>query len=904
MTYYIFMNTLPLLLFSFLPCLGAGLQARDTALAARPAPEFSTAGFYNVPDSPRTAHNFNLGWKFSKGNPAGAEKPDFDDLGWTTVNVPHGLELVPEESSGCANYQGPAWYRKQFTAPREMKGKRAVLYFESIMGKSRVYLNGKLVRENAGGYLPVIVDITDELQYGKPNTVAVFADNTDDGSYPPGKPQKQLDFSYFGGIYRDVYLIETSPIYITDANQMDEVAGGGVFFRTNKLTKGAAEVGTKIQIANDTAKPRNLTIHARLTPRGEEGGASAGFVAHLSVGANATATLDKVWMVKQPRLWSPDAPNLYDLQVTVKDAQDNVLDTYKTRVGIRTFRMNEKEGLVLNEKPFDDKLIGGNRHQDFAYLGNAVPNIGQWRDAKKMRDAGMRVVRSAHYPMDPAFMDAADELGLFVIVCTPGWQYWNKTPEFEQKVYSNIKNMVRRDRNHPSVWAWEPILNETYYPDTFAAGAYETTHKEYPYPGCYAACDAPMAGAAQYDMVYAHPKTGENGGTPDKYIPGKAYFTREFGDNVDNWSAHNSPSRTHRKWGELPMLTQAVHYTAPAYPYTCWETLYKTPKSHLGGALWHPFDHQRGYHPDPFYGGIMDAFRQPKTSFYAFQSQRPRVEGSSVASGPMVYIAHEMTPFSPQDVTVFTNCDEVRLTAFKQAPVTQKARKDGEKRPGSTVVFEKAFDFMKLKGLDRSGRRGQCELVAEGLIDGKVVATHRVAPAARPEKITLTLDNEGAPLQANGTDFAVVVAQVTDGQGNVKRLNNEVIQFEVKGEAEIIGDAGIGANPRPVEWGTAPVLIRTTSKAGPVKISAKVRNEGSQKPASGVLEFSTVPSAEPFIIGSASQKAPVKASASSANAGSQEVGELKRRLELAEKELNLYKNKEVEKQQSATEHLK
>lgn len=113
-------------------------------------------------------------------------------------------------------------------------------------------------------------------------------------------------------------------------------------------------------------------------------------------------------------------------------------------------------------------LIGANRHQDFAVVGNALSNSLHWRDAKKLRDAGLRVIRNAHYPQDPAFMDACDELGLFVIVNTPGWQFWNDEPIFAQRVYSDIRNMVRRDRNHPSVWMWEPILNETWYPEDFA----------------------------------------------------------------------------------------------------------------------------------------------------------------------------------------------------------------------------------------------------------------------------------------------------------------------------------------------------------------------------------------------------------------------------------------------------
>lgn len=125
-----------------------------------------------------------------------------------------------------------------------------------------------------------------------------------------------------------------------------------------------------------------------------------------------------------------------------------------------------------------------------------------------MRDAGFRIIRSAHYPQDPAFMDACDELGMFIIVATPGWQYWNPEPVFEERILSDIRNMVRRDRNHPSVLLWEPVLNETAFPESFAQNAYRATHEEYPAPGCYAAIDDKSKGAMGYDVVYTAPERG------------------------------------------------------------------------------------------------------------------------------------------------------------------------------------------------------------------------------------------------------------------------------------------------------------------------------------------------------------------------------------------------------------
>lgn len=210
-------------------------------------------------------------------------------------------------------------------------------------------------------------------------------------------------------------------------------------------------------------------------------------------------------------------------------------------------------------------------------VGNALSNSLHWRDAKKIRDAGLKVVRNAHYPQDPAFMDACDELGLFVIVNTPGWQFWNNDPVFAQRVYNDIRNIVRRDRNHPSVWMWEPVLNETHYPADFAGNSYRVVKEEYPYSYCYAGCDSGAHGNEYFDVLFSHPTDNMN--------PSKCYFTREWGDNVDDWNAHNSTSRVHLSWGEIPQLVQAAHYANPPYDFTCLEKLNSTSRQHVGGSF-------------------------------------------------------------------------------------------------------------------------------------------------------------------------------------------------------------------------------------------------------------------------------------------------------------------------------
>lgn len=865
------------------------------SLWAARQPEFSTAGFFRLDNSGREVYSMNPAWRFHKGAMEGAETKEFNDKDWTVVSLPDGIEYLPTEASGCINYQGEVWYRKHFTPDAALKGKKLFLHFEAIMGKSKVFVNGKLLTEHFGGYLPVIADVTDVLDWNGGNVIAVWADNSDDPSYPPGKAQDVLDYTYFGGIYRDCWLIAHNNVFITDPNYENEVAGGGLFVAFGKVSDALAEVQLKIHVRNATKNPFSGRVeYMLLQPDGTE-------VARLSdkiqVKAGRATTVSDRMPVKQPMLWTPSTPTLYNLLVRVLDKEGNVIDGYRRRIGIRSIEFKGKDGFYLNGRPYGKPLIGANRHQDFAVVGNAVANSIHWRDAKKLKDVGMEIIRNAHCPQDPAFMDACDELGLFVIVNTPGWQFWNDAPEFAQRVYSDIRNVVRRDRNHPSVWLWEPILNETWYPADFAKNTRDIVDAEYPYPYCYSGSDSEARGHENFPVYFAHPANMQD--ASKEIDPTKTYFTREWGDNVDDWSSHNSPSRVARNWGEQPMRVQAQHYACPYYPVTSYDVLYKQSPQHVGGCLWHSFDHQRGYHPDPFYGGLMDVFRQPKYSYYMFMAQRPAVKNDrNAGSGPMVYIAHEMTPFSGKDVTVYSNCDEVRLT-FNKGGKTYTYKKD-KNRPGMpspVITFPDVYDFMVDKAFSRTQKQDDVYLLAEGLIDGKVVATHKVVPARRPEKILLWMDNEGTDLKADGSDFVTVVAAVADKNGNIKRLNNYNIRFSIEGEGRLLGGPGVLANPVPVKWGTAPVLVQSTLKPGKIRITASVLFEGSQMPISGELELESKPSVFPLVY-DAADAARIPLGSASAGQNTASKTDAEREVERLRKELNTLKLKEVERQQS------
>ena len=863
-----------------------------SCLLAMDLPKFSTAGFYELPNTGRKVYSMNLAWRFIKGDVEGTPYVvDFDDSSWEVVSIPHGLEYLPVEASGCVNYQGVVWYRKRFIPESCLKGKQLFIHFEAIMGKSEVYVNGKLLKKQYGGYLPVILDVTEELEWGKENVIAVKADNSDDPLYPVGKAQNMLDFTYFGGIYRDCWLVAHNDVFITNANYENEVAGGGLFVSFADVSEKSAVVNLKAYIRNNSMKGERVTVSFEL--KDKQGKVVKQTKKKISVKKGTASYALSSMLIESPCLWSPEDPYLYDLDIMVHNEQGKVIDGYRQRVGIRSIEFKQNEGLWINGKPYDGKLMGTNRHQDFAVLGNALPNSMQWRDAKKLRDAGLKVIRT-HYVIDPAFMDACDELGVFALVEVPGWQFWNNESVFGERVYSDIRNMIRIHRNHASLFFWEPILNETHYPDEFAKKALDICEEEYPYPYSIAACDHGAAGDHYYSLLL---RPIESDLRDDK-----TYFIREWGDNVDDWNAQNSDSRVARGWGEVPMLIQAEHYANPSYikkyPILCYETICNKPKQIVGACFWHSFDHQRGYHADPFYGGIMDAFRQPKTSYYMFMAQRSPEKSDLIAdNGPMIYIAHEITPFSPTDVTVYSNCEEIRLTVFKGGKeYVYKKDPNHKGMPSPIITFKDVYHFVEWKAMARAGKQDDAYLLAEGLIGGEVVVSHKRYPSGQADHLVVRLDNENVSLKADGSDIVTVIAEVVDKRGTVKRLNNSHVRFDIQGEGRLLGDASVGTNPAPVIWGSAPVLVQSTTKPGKVRIIASMQNSGQSRPLEGILEFETVANDQKEIflqeelLGGGESRSNMKKVVSKSD--------LERENERLRKELNQLKVKEVEKQQT------
>lgn len=673
------------------------------------------------------------------------------------------------EASGCVNRQCRVAYVKRFAWHRTAPDRRVFLHFEAVMGKSEFFVNGQKATEHFGGWLPIHFEITGLVKDGE-NEIRVECDNSDDPSYPPGKPQRELDFCYFGGIYRDAWLVETGAAAIA------EPSSGGVHVETVRSGDGLWSVTVSAGI--DTVSVRDASTRV--------------FFEGREVGHDFT--------VDSPAEWTPDAPNLHFLDVRLY-AGGRETDAVRVRFGFRGVSISSS-GLVLNGKPWR-KLVGVNRHQDFAWLGNALSNSLHWRDAKKYRDAGFTIIRNAHYPQDPAFMDACDELGLFVIENTPGWQFWNDAdPHFAERVYDDIRHVVRRDVSRPSVLFWEPILNETRYPADFASRALGIVREETRGRGL-CACDSWSEGAEGYDIIYFNPTV------PIRFAlkPSQARFVREWGDCVDDWDAQNSPSRVACEWGEGPMIVQAEHYLHGTGGRMCLDALLSSPPDMIGGCIWHGADHARGYHPENFLGGIITYDRRPKYSYYALKC--------ALAEKPCLFVANALAPYSPQPVTIYANR-------------RYRAEWLGEPFEGGM-----AHDTARINHLNNEAVYGEGVPMEELVLAVETEDGNKSQWrwARRLARIDLELDTGGLEIAGDGDDMVVAVATLADATGTPRRYSIEEVIFEAEG-CDIIGPAR-----QRTRFGEVSVVLRTHGASSPVRLVARLARRGLYTAISTELRF-------------------------------------------------------------------
>ena len=743
--------------------------------------------------------------------PDGAAKSLAEELSavkektWEPVSLPHTAYIEPLVVNN--QWQGICFYRKSFDVGEELKGKQLFIEFEGAMELADVWINDKHILRHAGGYLPFTIDITDAVTYGETNAITVKLDNYDHPTIPPGKPLSGVDFSYYHGIYRDVNFIVTDRLHITDPVHAGLEAGGGIFVTYADVCKDKATINVKTHVKNsDTAVADTTIIQALINKDGKTIATSISKA--NSVAASGDRHIEQSFTVDNPDLWSPNNPYLYTLR-TVIARDGKPVDQIDTKIGIRWFEFSREEGFKVNGKPIF--LNGTNRHQEYPYIGNALSNNAQYRDIWKIRNAGFNTLRLGHYPQDPAVLDACDKLGMIVIEPIPGWQFFNNSEIFIERIYDNVREMIRRDRNHPSVALWEVVLNESWAPQWLETKAYEIAHKELPGPQCFA-CGDPY-GAKCWDVSYN--QWQEDITRPQNAQLDKPGFIREYGDF--EFGGHYSTSRQYRRDGQQGLLQSAWNFQwslnryKAQYPWT------------VGCATWLMYDHNRGGSENVEASGTADIFRIPKFTYYFFQSQRsPFAELPTVESGPMIHIANYWTePTSSEKVIVYSNCDLVELFVNGKSVVRQKPDSGPSTEYGPRYKGGNSFDGGNAEHLDHppftftnvTFKPGK--LKAVGYINGKEVTQDIVSTPGNPAAISIDFDTSGRDLTADGSDTIFVYASIIDDKGNPNFTVTNEITFEVNGPAKLIGD-----NPVIAEAGIATILMQADTKPGSITVSA------------------------------------------------------------------------------------
>lgn len=739
----------------------------------------------------RRVSRLDTGWKFILDDLAGAESPGLNDAVWQSATLPHSariesLVMGPPGTPG-AQWQGICWYRRTLRLEVPAASRTVLLRFEGAMNVADVWLDGERIGGHMGGYLPFVLDVTGRVVPGKDHLLAVRLDNRDNAITGP-KPLAQLDFNIYHGLYRPVSLTVKDRLHITDPLLTERPASGGILVTYPSVSLHAATVRVQVHVQNQHPEPRafraRISLHA---PNGSLVASALSPIVTLVAGGDLDLTQELE--VKQPRLWSPATPNLHRLDCEILVGEE-VVDAETLRIGIRRIAI-DREGLRINgERMF---LRGANRHQEYPYIGYALPDAAQHRDARKIKAAGFDYVRLSHYAHAPAFMDACDELGLVVMDCIPGWQYFNPDPAFAQLQYRNCRDLIRRDRNHPCVILWEVSLNETAMPPEFVSRTHAIAHEEYPGDQCFTAgwvhgydvfIDARQHGGCRHETAQAC-VVSEYGDWE--------YYAMNAGLNQDVWqdlSLAESNSRQLRWQGERALLQQAANFQEAHNDNLATVA--------FADGLWVMYDYNRGYAPDTESSGCMDIFRLPKFSYYFFRSQR------AASFGPMVFIASLWTPASTPVVRVFSNCDEVSLLLDGRL----LARQGPDRDRMSTRLASPPFTF-------ETGGYRPGTLEAVGYVAGRRAAHHVVRSPGTIDHLTLDLDLSGVPRDRKRKDTIFCYASFKDARGTVVPDAWENVAFGVTGGATLAG-----ANPSSSDAGIAGILVETEPGAPSASVHA------------------------------------------------------------------------------------
>jgi beta-galactosidase len=726
--------------------------------------------------SPRERLLLDSGWKFHLGNDwgigqnlskagsgSGPASMWFGDASWRTVNLPHdwAVELPFDKSADSAHgfkalghgfpSNSVAWYRRSFDLPKADAGKRLWLEFDGVYRNCDVFVNGWFIGHHVSGYSRFRYDITDVADYGGNNVVAVKVDASDfEGWFYEG-----------AGIYRHVWLVKTAPVAI---------APDGIFVRSlfkKNIPKGPANIIVQADLLNESTN-----LCAKGTVKCEiispDGKSVAKFKESTRILPRGTR-LALATKIGSYELWSPESPKLYKLVTTV-EIGGQVVDCQETEFGIRTVAFDPGKGFLLNGQPY--KIKGTCNHQDMAGVGVALPDALQCFRVKKLKEMGCNADRTSHNVPTPELLDACDRLGLLVLD-------ENRLVGSDPANLERLKDQIKRDRNHPSVFAWS-LGNEEWNAQGTAQGAavirtmQDLAHRLDPTRECTAAINGAY-GDEGFVTVLDVKGFNYNLGGMDAYHTnhlGSNYLGTETASTVTTRGIYTNDTAK----GYVSAYDYITTRQSPDFPNPVtwgetaedWWSFYDARPWSSGGFAWTGFDY-RG-EPTPYswpcinsHFGIMDMCGFPKDNFYYYQA--------CWTDKPVLHLLpHWNWPGREGqniDVWCYSNCKEVELFLNGRSLGRKTMKKD------SHLEWEVPYSPGTLS--------------AKGYSDGKEIAETKAETTGAPAAIQITPNR--STIHADGEDVSVFTVAVTDAQGRVVPGAADLIHFELSGPQKILGVA-------------------------------------------------------------------------------------------------------------------
>jgi beta-galactosidase len=776
--------------------------------------------------------SFNANWRFYKGDASGAEDPNFDDSHWALLRLPHDWaiegpfdeKLNPE--TGGLPISGTGWYRKSFLLPETAHGRVFTIVFDGAMSNSTVWLNGEELGGRPYGYSSFFFDLTPHLRFGsQTNVLAVrLAPEPNSSRWYPG-----------AGIYRNVWLDITAPVH---------VAEWGTYVTTPDVSDEKATVAVKTEVRNQSQQEAQVVVRQTVFDQSGKP-VSKPASATVAISSDTTRTIPASLEVSTPQRWDMDHPYLYTLVTEVLQG-GTLIDKYSTTFGIRTIAFDRDKGFLLNGKA--RKLHGVCLHHDLGALGSAVNRRATERQLEILKAAGVNAIRTSHNPPSPELLELSDRMGL--VVMDEAFDMWRipKVPNGYSKYYDqwserDLRDLARRDRNHPSVILWS-IGNEI--PEQNSADGWKEAKR-------------------LSDFFHEEDPTRPTTSAMNEWADA---IRNHFADNVDIKGFNYQPMHyeqimhDHPNWVVFGSETESCVSSRGVYDLPL--VAYEKPPSHqissydtvapfwaycpdveftyqqkfpnvFGEFVWTGFDYIG--EPTPYFDGKQEHDWPARSSYFGFvdlagfPKDRYYLYQSEWTTKPMVHLLPhwnwESQGHEGQTIPVmaYTNAEEVelflngkslgkkkRFSEQWEMPVGHNVSDSGKFVTKYRLIWQVPYQPGTLKAVAYSG--------------GKQVAEQEIRTAGTPARIKLIADR--SVIHADGDDLSFVTVRIEDKDGNLCPLAENLIHFNVTGVGDIAGvDNGNAATTEPFRAdhrqafsGMALLILRSRPDPGKIHVIA------------------------------------------------------------------------------------